>query len=401
MFEGVTRKPFRKNFAHKKLNSKKTIDMEIQNLLQLNTVTSPLLNSGQQQDNIFPSALLQPPATKLNQSGSFTEQMEADIADSELKIIENCQYLHESVLGSPFEVVSRTNTSELPISSDRPDLLIGDVTSVNGDAVLDLAVTTEQEQLESVANDEELIDNDSRSAYTIKSGDTLSEIAQQKLGDSSLWREIQKEDGTTFTSEEARRLQIGQVVYLPGLDDNSLSPGITPENVTFEPDPLYPFYSGQVTANSSLSLNMRAFLDTIAYAEGTNIPEGYRIIFSFEEFTSFEDHPRVRVPFGDNYSTAAGRYQFIESTWDSVKSTLELQDFSPENQDLAAVQLIKNRGAFDDVEAGRFEEAVEKVAKIWASFPSAGYGQPEKSLPELKQAYETSLQNYATVPLPA
>ncbi|MGL5082039.1 MAG: DUF2272 domain-containing protein [Microcoleaceae cyanobacterium] len=170
------------------------------------------------------------------------------------------------------------------------------------------------------------------------------------------------------------------------------NPGTLPGEVT--PDPLYPNYSGEITVNDDLSPNIRAFLDTIAHAEGTYDPEGYRIMFGGNRFDSFGAHPNVRVPFGDTYSTAAGRYQFLNSTWDDLVSALGLSDFSPENQDLAAVQLIKGEGAFEDVEAGKFEEAAGKVANIWASFPGAGYGQPEKNLQELKQFYETTLQRY-------
>lgn len=52
-------------------------------------------------------------------------------------------------------------------------------------------------------------------SYTIKSGDTLSAIALHYLGSANRWREITKETGECFTENEARRLQIGQVVYLP------------------------------------------------------------------------------------------------------------------------------------------------------------------------------------------
>ncbi|MEM7578355.1 MAG: LysM peptidoglycan-binding domain-containing protein [Cyanobacteria bacterium P01_A01_bin.80] len=58
--------------------------------------------------------------------------------------------------------------------------------------------------------------NESRTEYTIKSGDNLWQIAQQQLGDGNRWVEIEKENGTTFTQQEAQSLQIGQVVYLPG-----------------------------------------------------------------------------------------------------------------------------------------------------------------------------------------
>ena len=51
--------------------------------------------------------------------------------------------------------------------------------------------------------------------YIVRSGDTLSGIAQRELGDANRWREIQKPGGGTFTDAEARNLQVGQSVYLP------------------------------------------------------------------------------------------------------------------------------------------------------------------------------------------
>ena len=57
-------------------------------------------------------------------------------------------------------------------------------------------------------------------SYTIKPGDTLSEIAQRYLGNANRWQEITKDTGKCFTENEARRLQIGQVVYLPSQDNN-------------------------------------------------------------------------------------------------------------------------------------------------------------------------------------
>jgi nucleoid-associated protein YgaU len=65
-----------------------------------------------------------------------------------------------------------------------------------------------------------------RRPYTIRSGDTLSAIAQREMGNGNRWVEIQKADGSTFSSDEARRLQIGQVVYLPV--GSSSSPAVPP-----------------------------------------------------------------------------------------------------------------------------------------------------------------------------
>ncbi|NJL89432.1 MAG: S8 family serine peptidase [Coleofasciculaceae cyanobacterium SM2_1_6] len=51
--------------------------------------------------------------------------------------------------------------------------------------------------------------------YRVRSGDTLSAIAQRELGNANRWTEIKKADGSTFTAAEARNLQVGQSVYLP------------------------------------------------------------------------------------------------------------------------------------------------------------------------------------------
>jgi muramidase (phage lysozyme) len=75
-------------------------------------------------------------------------------------------------------------------------------------------------------------------------------------------------------------------------------------------------------------------------------------------------------------STAAGAYQFLARTWDEVAAALELPDFSPQSQDVAALWLIRRRGALADLREGRFDDFVAKCAKEWASLPGSPYGQP-------------------------
>lgn len=141
-------------------------------------------------------------------------------------------------------------------------------------------------------------------------------------------------------------------------------------------------------APSVAAANRRAFLDMIAYAEGAD----YNVIFGGGTFSSFADHPRQLIPFTDGAgrrlkSSAAGRYQFLQGTWDTLKARLGLPDFGPASQDAAALELIREKGALADVDAGRFTTAVNKVAKVWASLPGAGYAQPERKLSSLLAAY--------------
>ncbi len=150
--------------------------------------------------------------------------------------------------------------------------------------------------------------------------------------------------------------------------------------------------------------NEAAFLLMIRKAEGTAGPNGYRTLFGGRLFDSYADHPRVAQRFTNKagetlWTSAAGAYQFLAvsplpgggstraNTWDKLAERLGLEDFSPANQDRAALELIREAGALGDVRAGRFDQAVNKVRRIWASMPGAGYAQPEKSLDALRLAY--------------
>ncbi len=139
--------------------------------------------------------------------------------------------------------------------------------------------------------------------------------------------------------------------------------------------------------------NVRAFLDMIAAFEGG--PQGYNALFGGGRFEDFSDHPRTVVNAGGYSSSAAGRYQIIRATWDDVRDKIGAPDFSPYWQDAAAVYLIRRRGALADVIDGNFDTAVAKVAKEWASLPGAGYGQPERSLAQVRQVYANAGGNFA------
>ncbi|MGB6056313.1 MAG: glycoside hydrolase family 104 protein [Burkholderiaceae bacterium] len=144
--------------------------------------------------------------------------------------------------------------------------------------------------------------------------------------------------------------------------------------------------------------NVLAFLDMLAYAEGTQGrgDDGYNVIVGGGLFNGYAAHPgkSIWLPRYNVYSTAAGRYQFLKRTWDALQKQLQLRDFSPVAQDLAAIELIRGRGALADVQHGRFAVAVAKCAKEWASLPGAGYGQRELALSKLQIAYTAAGGGY-------
>ena len=132
----------------------------------------------------------------------------------------------------------------------------------------------------------------------------------------------------------------------------------------------------QVTHALLAEPNIKAALRMIRRGEGTADDAGYRRIFGGRMFESYADHPRIKVTASGYTSTAAGAYQFLQSTWDETAKILGLRDFSPASQDLAAVARIVYRKALDDVLAGDMVAALPKLGKEWASMPGSPYGQP-------------------------
>ena len=133
--------------------------------------------------------------------------------------------------------------------------------------------------------------------------------------------------------------------------------------------------------------NVKSFLAVIRSGEGTSDSGGYSRHYGGTSFDSFADHPRIAITAGRWTSTAAGAYQFLSRTWDECASALGLADFSPKNQDLAALFLIDRRKALDDVIAGRIEQAVIKCNREWASLPGSPYGQPVRTMEQALATY--------------
>ena len=186
-----------------------------------------------------------------------------------------------------------------------------------------------------------------------------------------------------------------------------------------------PVVIGTVRA-SELSPSVKAFLDTIAAAEGTSntgtqcglSDDGYGSMYrcfadTTRVFTNYNDHPRKKflTPWG-KFSDAAGRYQYLASTWDDVSEKLGLSDFSPANQDRGAANyLLGFRGAKSNVEAigpsnrWQFNTALDKVACEWASIPRISdspwakkggcHSQPIHSSDALWQVYKAAYRLYS------
>lgn len=157
----------------------------------------------------------------------------------------------------------------------------------------------------------------------------------------------------------------------------------------------------RICAAEAGGVAVTAFLDTIAQSEiGARMlaqsDDGYDVIVGSTPgkmvlTPTYRDHPRLLMVLHSGIkSTAAGRYQFIVRTWDPLARDLVLPDFSPESQDRACVELLRRCGALACLQAGNIPDAVRAVAHIWASFPSAGYGQHENKMTQILEWFHAA-----------
>lgn len=149
--------------------------------------------------------------------------------------------------------------------------------------------------------------------------------------------------------------------------------------------------------------NVRQYLEVLSKAEGTAsyANSGYNTMFGGDQFYDNSDHPRQLKDFTQtdgtkNKTSAAGRYQFTSGSWDNAAKALNLTDFSPRSQDLAALFLIQRAGQLENVTNGNFADATSGLGGVCASLPSSNYAQPKRSWEEI-QGYS----DRQTTPMPS
>ena len=165
---------------------------------------------------------------------------------------------------------------------------------------------------------------------------------------------------------------------------------------------------------STGSSEMKALLDAIAWAEGAN----YNTMFGGKTFSDFSSHPVYTgempsggFPFSGGTSTAAGRYQFLKKTYDSLKNKGFFKTgFTPEEQDKAAINLITSTRKLTEeqlkqaVETNNLRPVWDKLEQEWASIPTSSgksyYGQPAKSEKDLNSVYYQCYSTYTKTPEP-
>ena len=148
-------------------------------------------------------------------------------------------------------------------------------------------------------------------------------------------------------------------------------------------------------AVSQVGKEVCAFLDMLAVSELTaaviaESDNGYNVLVGsvpgkIRTFASYASHPAIFNAELD--STAAGRYQLLARYWEPYCKILGLHDFTPLSQDLIAIQQIKERGVYQQIQRGAIAAAIAGVSNIWASLPGSPYGQRTNSLDMLLDVY--------------
>ena len=134
--------------------------------------------------------------------------------------------------------------------------------------------------------------------------------------------------------------------------------------------------------------NLDRFLSFLTKAEGGE-PD---IIVGGGRFSDFSQHPRVvGLRTKEGPSTAAGNYQITASTYDDVAPKIGVTGFTPADQRAIAVELIRRKGALEDINGGDFTSAINKLGSTWASLPSSPYSQPKKSWDETNKMLGTQV----------
>jgi muramidase (phage lysozyme) len=168
------------------------------------------------------------------------------------------------------------------------------------------------------------------------------------------------------------------------------------------------------TAYPPLAMNsgdpyIRALMRTISVSE-SNDPNPYKLLYGGAYFSAWEKHPDRCIPIvaGPNVgdcTTAAGRYQFITSTWQEKAQQYhpnpqgwlfwQQYTFDPESQDRVVYRWLVDPEAWNmdiraQLKAGQLREVLKTLSGTWTSL---GYGiETNEMTPYLSEMYQKFLK---------
>jgi len=151
-------------------------------------------------------------------------------------------------------------------------------------------------------------------------------------------------------------------------------------------------------AAQQITPEARALLRTLMWAEGTDKrgSRAYGTHYGYEYTPPTGNHPD-RVITKDGISSAAyGAYQFMPQTWAGTSFGRQGMPMTPENQDLAALELVRQRRVNPDKELTT--QDWDRLTPEWASIPHSTTnrgiyaGQRGKTLVDLNSVYKQFLR---------
>lgn len=149
--------------------------------------------------------------------------------------------------------------------------------------------------------------------------------------------------------------------------------------------------------------HVRALMRTISVSEA-NDPSPYTLLYGGDHFQDFHQHPNrcLEIVAGPNVgqcTTAAGRYQFLSTTWEEMAQRYHPDpprwfwtdySFAPEFQDQVVYSWLTDSEAWDAdipalLQAGEIQRVLELLSATWTSL---GYGIEDNVMtPSLERTY--------------
>ena len=135
--------------------------------------------------------------------------------------------------------------------------------------------------------------------------------------------------------------------------------------------------------------NVNAYLNMLMDAEGTSrhanpyaVAGGGKVMIQdLSQAGGFPKWGFTQTDGKKNTSSAAGAFQFLNSTYDDLRRQgYEVNDFQPQTQRMAAIALLKQNGALPHIVNGDFDTAIRKSASTWASLPGSPYAQKTRDM---------------------
>lgn len=135
--------------------------------------------------------------------------------------------------------------------------------------------------------------------------------------------------------------------------------------------------------------NVNAYLNMLMDAEGTSqyanpyvVAGGGKVMIQdLSQAGGFPKWGFTQTDGKKNTSSAAGAFQFLNSTYDDLRRQgYEVNDFQPQTQRMAAIALLKQNSALPYIVNGDFDTAIRKSAGTWASLPGSPYAQKTRDM---------------------